>query len=583
MMNLKKNINIYKYYLYQVHSSGIKIYKTILLWSIVAGFVEMLSLGMVVPIIIGMLEIMENGSGSNTFISNLTVYISINNIFLMMILSIAIIFLVKIMFIKWFQKKLIFSANLYEADISTAWLEEIINWDYSKFILKDTGKLLRTITSDVSNSVHLVFLPSLGLVAEVISIIGVLIATYFISSTVFLIECAMVLVFLLFSYIKRSKTGKIQEYGKQQQMYESKRLLSAKSFFDSYKEMKVHKNDLFIVNHYREYVENKAYFSSMNQFIQQVPRLYVELALVLVIVSTLLTVYFLMPDEESIKTTIVVLIVGGMRVAPSFTKIISSISSISFGFQSLKWIVEDFKIMRSEKLRDSNPKEKKILSSLNWNLKLKNITLARGLAGKKQVFNNASLIISKGEKILVTGKSGSGKSTLIDLIVSLLSPDSGSIFIEESNVKYSIDNLKLSYIPQQFSLFQGDIDLNITFGMAHKPELVNKVSRITGIIGNIVPKDGHTRDFKILEGGVSLSGGQKQRIGIARALYREPELLILDEATNALDSESEKNILDQIIAAYPSMSILFISHNKNIEKNIFNKEILIHSGKIIVK
>ena len=459
----------------------------------------------------------------------------------------------------------------------------MINWDYSKFILKDTGELFRTVTSDVSNSVHLVFLPSLGLLAEVVSIIGVLIATYFISSAVFLIECSMVLAFLLFSYIKRSKTGKIQEYGKQQQMYESKRLLSAKSFFDSYKEMKVHKNDLFIINHYREYVENKAYFSSMNQFIQQIPRLYVEFVLVLIIVSTLLTVYFLMPDEESIKTTIVVLIVGGMRVAPSFTKIMSSISSISFGFQSLKWIVEDFKIMRSGKLGGGNPKEKKNFSSLNWNLKLKNINLARGLKGKKQVFNNASVTISKGEKILITGKSGSGKSTLIDLIVSLLSPDSGSIFIEESNIKYSIDNLKLSYIPQKFSLFQGDIDLNITFGMEHKPELVNKVSRITGVTGNIVPKDVHTRDFKILEGGESLSGGQKQRIGIARALYREPELLILDEATNALDSESEKNILDQIILAYPSMSILFISHNKNIEKNIFNKEILIHSGKIIVK
>jgi len=205
------------------------------------------------------------------------------------------------------------------------------------------------------------------------------------------------------------------------------------------------------------------------------------------------------------------------------------------------------------------------------------------LGVKKQVFNRASLLISKGDKILVTGKSGSGKSTLIDLIVSLLRPESGSIFIEESNVKYSVNNLKISYIPQQFSLFQGSIDLNITFGMAHKPELINKVSKITGIFDNIVPKDGYTKDFEILEGGVSLSGGQKQRIGIARALYREPDLLVLDEATNALDSESEKNILHQIMAAYPSMSILFISHNKNIEKNIFNKEILMHNGKIIVK
>jgi ATP-binding cassette, subfamily B, bacterial PglK len=577
MMNLKKNINICKYYLFKIHESGPSMFKNILLWSIIAGFVEMLSLGMVVPIIVGMIDVMENGFVQNSIISNLEKYMSINAMFLLMTFSIVIIFYMKITFIKWFQRKMIFSANLYEVNISTSWLKNMANWDYSKFILKDTGVLLRTISSDISNSVHLVFLPSLGLISEIISIIGIVVATYFISEIVFLIECTMMLVFLLFNYMKRNKANEIKEYGRRQQIYESRRLLSAKSFFNSYKEMKVHNNASFIIKHYRDSVVKKAHFSSLNQLIQQVPRLYVELILVLTIIISLLIMYFIQSEDVDMKTNFAVLVVAGMRVAPSFTKIIGNISSISFGFQSLKWIVEDFQVIRKDRI---DPKNGMCFSRLNWGLYLKNISISRNTQSEREVFNGANFSILKGDKILVKGKSGSGKSTLVDLISGLLRPNSGDMFIKINQKEYPVNGLKISYMPQQFSLFKGDIDSNITFGLEYKKELVTKVSGITGVLENIVPRGSFTKKIKILDNGESLSGGQKQRIGIARALYREADLLILDEATNALDSESESKILHSIVESYPQITILFITHNENIDESIFNRKILIKNGKI---
>ncbi|ECK1948490.1 ATP-binding cassette domain-containing protein, partial [Campylobacter lari] len=191
---------------------------------------------------------------------------------------------------------------------------------------------------------------------------------------------------------------------------------------------------------------------------------------------------------------------------------------------------------------------------------LKNLFFA--YKGKKNLFKNLNFELKKNEKIAFIGKSGSGKSTLVDLIIGLLKPSDGAIFVDgikldESNIKSF--RSKIGYIPQQIYLFNDSIAKNISFGEEVDETLLHKVikqANLESFVNSL--EDGvHT---KVGDSGSFLSGGQRQRIAIARALYQQPEILVLDEATSALDQESEAKIMEEIYKISKDKTLIIIAH-----------------------
>ncbi len=172
--------------------------------------------------------------------------------------------------------------------------------------------------------------------------------------------------------------------------------------------------------------------------------------------------------------------------------------------------------------------------------------------------------ILAGEKIGILGKSGSGKSTFVDLLLGLHSPNEGSIFINNHNIKDNLDHWrnKVGFIPQNLYLFDDTIVSNITYGLLEKDidykkfNKCIKISNLTDFINNLEDKE------RTLIGnqGVRISGGEKQRIGIARALYNSPEVLIFDESTNALDHNNEMQIMKEIDNLDYNCTKIIISH-----------------------
>ena len=183
------------------------------------------------------------------------------------------------------------------------------------------------------------------------------------------------------------------------------------------------------------------------------------------------------------------------------------------------------------------------------------------------VLENINVLIKKNSFIGISGESGSGKSTLIDIIMGIVKPNKGSIEVDGFSINDSIKDWQkqLGYVSQNIYLLPDTIKNNIAFGIPEDQiddDLVNEVIKKTSLKKFVDSLELGINTF-IGEGGALISGGQKQRIGIARALYNQPKILIFDEATNALDLEIEKQILNEISLLKNEFTLIFITHKES--------------------
>jgi ATP-binding cassette subfamily B protein len=185
----------------------------------------------------------------------------------------------------------------------------------------------------------------------------------------------------------------------------------------------------------------------------------------------------------------------------------------------------------------------------------------------KPIFNLFNLKIIKGSKCAIVGKSGVGKTTLLDILIGIYELQKGKLLVDnkEINLKNSRQwKNKIAYVPQEVFLFDDSIARNISLELDSENIDEKKLkecailSEIYDYINNLPKKF----DTLVGENGAYLSGGQKQRLGIARALYKNKEILVLDEATNALDSESEEIILKNL-ANIKDITIIQVTHKLN--------------------
>jgi ABC-type bacteriocin/lantibiotic exporter with double-glycine peptidase domain len=203
-------------------------------------------------------------------------------------------------------------------------------------------------------------------------------------------------------------------------------------------------------------------------------------------------------------------------------------------------------------------------------LVLKNINFTYPCSDS-QVLININIDISKGETIGFIGTSGSGKSTLVDIILGLLTPTGGSMELDGIEIKEDIKSWQklVGYVPQTIFLTDDTIRNNIAFGIQKKDideEAVN-TALIAAQLNKFIKSLPEGLDTCVGEQGVRLSGGQRQRIGLARALYRNPEMLVLDEATSALDLQTEGFIMETVLKLRGKKTIILVAHRLSTLRN----------------
>ena len=264
-------------------------------------------------------------------------------------------------------------------------------------------------------------------------------------------------------------------------------------------------------------------------------------------------------DKQQLITTLGLFLVAITRLVPTVSKLVIAIQKLNEGQIALNNIYNEIK----EDFPKRNFTESDLISDkqdFNESIELKNIKFT--YPGKKEsVIEDLNFILKKNTSNAIYGPSGIGKSTIIDIVSGLHQPGSGQIFIDGKlnlNIKNFWKN-NISYVGQKNYLFSGNLITNITLKTDHSKNNIDKVKEIIDFCN----LKNFNVESNINEMGLNLSGGESQRISIARALFNQPSFLIFDEATNSLDKETEKEILDLLISL-KKITLLLISHDKNV-------------------
>ncbi|WP_432734409.1 ATP-binding cassette domain-containing protein [Maridesulfovibrio sp. FT414] len=299
-------------------------------------------------------------------------------------------------------------------------------------------------------------------------------------------------------------------------------------------------------------ISGKGYTRAMvlNNTYNTIPRLSLESIGFSLLIGALL-IALMKGENVSVIIPMVTLFALAMyRMLPSVNRILSCYNNMLYYSKTLDLIYEDYDI-EIHKLGSNPVSFDNVISINNLSFKYKDTN----------VLENVSLRIKKGDKIALIGESGSGKSTLADIIIGMYTSYSGEIKVDDTIL--SENNLlswraKIGYIPQSIYLFDSTVADNVAFGREYDENRISRSLEQARIMEHLHKKDG--LETIVGENGTQLSGGQKQRIGIARALYGDPEIYVLDEATAALDKETEKQIMEQLFEIGKDKTLIIIAH-----------------------
>lgn len=307
--------------------------------------------------------------------------------------------------------------------------------------------------------------------------------------------------------------------------------------------------------------------------IATLPRFLIEALFIITIV--LITYIFLensnYDNSKNIIISVGVIVFGLQKLLPIFQQIYTAFTILTGNMGMISDIEDSIK-----KYEISENKRINKITQFK-SLDLKNISF-RYKGKKDDLIKNFNCSINQCDKIGIIGKSGSGKSTLVDIIMGLLKPSDGKLILNNNEMNFQDDKIILrgnfSHVPQNYFMLNNSIVDNIVFSFrddskSYDETLLKKatnVSELDEFIKNL-PEGINTI---IGDKGLNISGGQRQRIALARALYQNKNILVLDEATSSLDETTEEKIIKKIEEIYPNLTILFVTHKKTLKKN-FNK------------
>ena len=258
---------------------------------------------------------------------------------------------------------------------------------------------------------------------------------------------------------------------------------------------------------------------------------------------------------------------------PSFTNLVTNLQLLQYNVKSSNIIKEVLNLSNSNDKTNQVAylKTKKEIFEFNKIIQFKDVDFFYGKNNKDFHLKKVNLEINKNEHVGIIGDTGSGKSSIINLLLGILVPISGQIIIDH---KFSIfNNLRLwqkniGYVPQDIFLNNSSIIENVAYGIEKEKIDITKVKKAIQLskLDKFVETINNTYNAEIGENGILISGGQKQRLAIARALYSEPKILILDEATSSLDKKTEIEIFEELNQLKPFKTLITVTHNSELKK-----------------
>ena len=452
-----------------------------------------------------------------------------------------------------------------------------LNQPYGSHQSRDFYKILTNILDEISISVNIVN-NILGIVKDFLLI--VLITILLIIGNNYYSLIILVLLFLVSLIIYLSLKGVIEKDSNYSLNLRSKIMKIVNESLSSIQTISFLNRKKFFLDNFSNLVGDAGktilrlgLFTSLGRYI-------LELLIVIAFFSIL---YLYLQNGYSfveLAPEISLLAVASLKFAPAFNGIISNVSNLKNRMVSLKKINGEF-IKLDREIKNFTYLSKIKADPNDDFIQIKNLSF-KYENSKKTILDDVSFSIAKGDIISLNGSSGSGKSTLIKILLCMYFPQKGNIFFKGKSVYEDIFNWqkKISYVDQNIILFDESVRYNVCLGLNEKNIDISRLEKIYDMcdineINESLPKE--SKNF-IGKDGLKLSGGQKQRIGLARSLYFDSEIIVLDEATNSLDNLKQTNILNKI-HNMKNKTIIKISHRSETLKDA-NKKFILKDGKI---
>ena len=465
------------------------------------------------------------------------------------------------------------------AEISISLFSHYLNQDWLFHSKNSSNEFSRKIFEEVKRLTGGIIQPLLHLNNKVILTTFMIIALLFYNFNIAIITLIIFGVFYLLIFLLLRK--KLYINSVEISNLNKNRYNLIGEAFGGIKELIINNNFYLFLNQFYYSNSRFAYTSSNNQAMAQLPKFIAELVAIGSVLF--LIIYLLILNNSGLNKllpTLAVFGIAGFKILPAFQQIFASVATIKGNISAFNSIKQELVIAKKQ----NNQSDK--LSKVTFDEFIKIDNLSYQYDGKKSfALKKINLVIPKYSKIGIVGKTGSGKSTLIDILTGLVQPSEGSISVDMQKIKSG--NVKgwrenIAYIPQNIFLFDTTVLENITFSNNFSEIDMNRFEKAIDVanINEFINTLSDDFNSKIGQRGVQLSGGQRQRIGIARALYQDKPILIFDEATSSLDSETEKKIINAILNKYSDKTVINITHR--VENLIpFDKIVVLKDSQII--
>ena len=538
-----------------------------------AMIIETLSVGLIIPAIAFITDddFYTKYSHVVTFFINLFPFDSeINNQIKDTKVNLIIPGLIFLIVIYFFKAVLLSFINLYqikftkklEFNLSNELFKTYLYQPYTFHLNRNSSILLRNI--DECNTLANAIYSWIILASEVLVLLGISVLLLIFATTSALF--AVIFIFFSITFFYLLTKNNLLEWGKERHHLMYLVIKQLQQGFQGIKDIKILGRQNFFLN---EFKSNKLkYYSKLykSEFIKSLPKLWLEFMIISVLIGITLLLLFQNTELNKILFSIGVFSAAAFRILPSINRIINCLQTIRNNLSSINNIVKEISLKK-------NMVEFPNIKKFNYKsdeINIKNLSYSYPNTMKTSL-NSINMTIKKGETVGIIGQSGSGKSTLLDIILGLLpleKDENISIFGNKLNTSAQSWQKEIGYVSQNIYLTDDTIKKNIALGI--EDNLINKEKLFKSIelsqLEDFINKLENGVNSVVGERGGKISGGEKQRIGIARALYKSPSVLVLDEATSSLDLKNEELIIETINSLKRKKTIIIVSHRPSTVK-----------------
>ena len=495
------------------------------------------------------------------------------NIIFYFTVSILLFFLIKFIYsilFHYFEAKFF---NKIKIKISSLITSIYLKKNYLFHTMNNPLVLGRNITTEVNVTVS--YLKSFIIVIKdftqiFLIFLLLLVANYKITIFILIISTILIFIYLKIFSSKLLKKSEMAFF----ERGEKSKIIN--QILESIIEVKLYNKSKYFIDKFVKSITREFESNVLFEIINKLPKIFIEFFIVFLVCSSIFYASVLKLDIIAFVPILALYFFAALRVYPSLNTILINRLSLVQGQVSLDQIYKE--IINSNRDVDDDKDLSQTASFENF-IELKNVSLK--YKDRLVALEKINLVINKFETVGIVGKTGTGKSTLIKIIMGLIEPDTGMVQIDGKDLKQVKKSWqgKIGYVPQNFSLIDDTIYENILFGDSEEDK--NKINRIlkevslSDFINNLPDK------INTLVGpnAKQISGGQAQRISIARALYRDPSLLIFDEATSSLDDKTENEIINNIYSI-KNRTLIIITHKESLLSGC-SKIFKIENNKII--